>query len=203
MKTNFIGRSAEYHNKCNLGGIPKALENLRNSIRWPIDLDTPSIHLACYYGQRNYSDPGFGKRHRGLDLQVPLDTQVASPSSGRVVFHRNDLARGLTDVAVYCRVTGLLYVFAHLNTDNMNLPETSRFLNWNSSFEVSAGQTIGHVGKWPYILGEKVKIPPEVSSEYLYGRSFNHLHLETHYYPKMPGVNRLESLRARFNPLML
>ena len=199
MKSNFIGRSNEYHSKTRRIGCVVPI--LKHAARWPISLDTPNIHLACYFREVDYASSEGKRNHRGIDIQTKIGTSIITPSRGRVVMHRNDYEKGLKDVAIYSDVTKILYVFMHLDTTDANLPKPSQLVNFDSDFYVKAHQHVGTIGRWPEELSELVDVPKDV--ELVHGRKFDHLHFETHFYRKMPDNLIFSTLKKQFNPLGL
>jgi hypothetical protein len=177
MKSNFIGRSKEYYHKIKHVSIPSSVKQLKHAARWPISLDTSNIHLACYFGEDNYSSPG-GELHNGVDIQVDDGILVNTPSSGKVVKHWFDPMRKLFDVSILSN-SGILYEFCHLETFGARLPRHTSGFDYNSDFMVRAGDVIGKVGRWPYDLEEHVNIPFDV--EDVHGKKYHHLHFGTKY----------------------
>ena len=201
-KSNFIGRSREYGSHLD-GTLPEALQQFKHSLRWPIDLDTPNIHLAGYFNEPDYNDPDKNSRHRGLDLQVAAGTKVVSPIRGKAVFHQTDpRTTDLMNVGVYSEKLGLLCILAHLDTSGILLPESYPVLRWENQDQVYRDMVVGRVAPWISRLPEQIAVPKDVRK--VYGRTYNHLHLECYYIPNKPRtVNEYYQKRAPLNPLLL
>jgi len=60
------------------------------------------------------------------------------------------------------------------------------FLDPKSSVYLKAGEYIGKVGTWPYILGKNIKVKPDVKK--LFGNNFHHLHFKTTLTHHQPGT---------------
>ena len=202
---NFIGRSREYNDHLE-GEVPKDLERLVHRLRWPIYLEsTPNIHLACYFGEKNYANPRaqfpYDMPHPGLDIQANQGTPILLPTTGRIVKCKVDKIGGLT-VGVYDEENNLAYVFAHLDARQppCELIEDTH-TKWNSPYFLEAGKPIGKIGKWNYELPDFVNIPGEVLA--IYGREFHHVHFEIMYInPRQKKPRFIEGVYT-LNPLLL
>lgn len=189
------------------GELPEAVKHLRFSLTWPIDMNNPEVYLAVYFGERE--DPG-NWIHSGVDIQVKPGTPVKASQGGKVIFTAK--VRGmenLTEVYIYSS-DGLLYAYAHMDSERLSEKIKSRLdasLDFNTDVTVEAGEVIGEVGEWPFLLDKSHpypnrKIPPAV--EQVYGKEFHHLHFEIRYVPikDIPSFLLISS-GWEVNPLLL
>lgn len=175
--------------------LPKGLSHLQHSITWPVDMSDPLAHITTYFERENYSQPEPGDKHPGIDIQLPLGSKILSPDNATVVYvdsdSRTNKARELTNIMLYSEDNHIIYWLCHLNTKTIpeHILKRSYFDKWSDT-KLKQGEFIGEVGvffnqmmaeKHKTGLDSNIKIPEDV--EKVYGRSYNHLHLETHYIP--------------------
>ena len=197
-----FGKSIQYEDRRKEGSLPDGLGKLKSSIPWPIDTDTSDIHLSCYFGEVNYSDPmDMTCIHKAVDIQVASGTPVVSPEKVKVLYFDTCDLRGVVDVYLWGLDSHIVYLLCHLDKDSV--PEHIRERSWFDRYTdtiVDRGDVIGEVGRWPLELMNFVKIPADVKE--VYGLNYHHLHLEMHYYPDEYDLDSAR-VKKEFNPLLL
>lgn len=201
---DLIGDKYRYFHQCENGTLPNPLQQLAQTIDWPVHLGKYPLHIACFFGDSNYSAPEWLEPHQGLDLQIPQAAEVVLPENCQVIYCTRPDERNLIDIQLWGRETKLAYYFAHLAPESIPKDITKQTF-WNERNRIlEKGESIGRVGKWPYELSKKVNIPPDV--EAVYARNFDHLHFEVQYTRHPPG--RVEYLKellqssSYLNPLL-
>ena len=201
-------KSLELHNK-----LPLEIEHLRHTLDWPVDMTDPRSHITCYYGtEQNYSDSEPSDYpHCAIDVQLPLESQVISPEDDLIVVinmssDRINKARGLTDLLLYSKKNGIVYWFVHL--DALSVPDNIKSRSWFdkwSDVKLKKGEKLGTVGKFfsgplkDNKLTPNIDVPEDVNR--IYGRTYNHVHIETHF---IPNINQLHvESNNPINPLLL
>lgn len=211
----FIGESERYLAKLKQASVPGRLRRRRHSIPWPVDMTNVDAHITAYFGDHNYSVPTHNGQHEGIDIQAPIGTPILAPEDAAVVIvpngqHNINRVRGMEDIILYSKQSGLMYVLAHV--DSNSIPERIRERRWfdrDSKVRVMVGEHIGTVGIFfnDYMIDQgkpgldgQIDIPSDV--EAVYGRSYNHLHFEVH---NIPLSYMLSSIWTRMpiNPLGL
>ncbi len=176
------------------GQLPEEMKMLQHAISWPVDISNPLVHITAYFDQPNYSDPGYDGKHKGIDIQLPEGTPIVSPEEATVVIVRTDRIntdREMADIMLYSEKSGLAYWLVHLDVHSLpkELLKRSYFDKWSET-KVHEGEVLGKVGLFfnDYMkkrgkggLMNSVVIPEDVLKNY--GRSYNHLHFETHFQP--------------------
>jgi hypothetical protein len=193
--------------------LPSDTEPLAHRIPWPVDMTNPLAHLTAYPDDPNYAQPSPNELHGGLDIQLPIGTPILAPEDATVVFvpeqNFNNKAHGMRDVLLYSENSGFAYWLVHL--DASSLPERIAERRWfdrYSDVKVRAGEQIGTVGIFfnEYMrdhghpeLPSMVQVPDDVAE--VYGRSYDHLHLEVHHEPNIHNLHY--ATRNPVNPLKI
>lgn len=114
-------------------------------------MTNPDVHISCYFGQPNYSSPGYKEPHFAVDIQTPLGTPVTTPETVTLAFNdaQNSMntKRGLTDVLLFSKESGLAYWIVHLDINNLP-PEIAKrhWLDKDSNDLFQRGVPVGQVG---------------------------------------------------------
>ena len=176
-----------------------------HSISWPIDMRYLNAHITAYFDEPNYSFPLDGIKHEAVDIQVPLGTPVFAPEKAKLL-QTDTLSpwnkpRGLADIFLYSEKTNFLYGLGHLDANS--IPKRLLIQNWfntRSELQVEEGEIIGRVGNFYSkhvnengfeVLGSSIQIPPDVLK--IYGRTYNHLHIEMQYPQDRSDIHRFHN----------
>ncbi|MCJ7816540.1 MAG: M23 family metallopeptidase [Candidatus Aenigmarchaeota archaeon] len=200
---HLIGKSNQYAERRKEGRLPRGLGKFKYSIPWPIDTETPNLHLSCYFGEVNYADPlDKTDRHNAIDIQVPYGTPVLSPEKSKVVFlDTYSGPKGLVDMLLWGIDSKIVYLLCHLDGDSVPYKvRKRRYSDRYTRSTVDSEEFIGKVGRWPKELTKEVKIPQDV--ERVYGREYHHLHFQTNYEPNEYGFG-FDEEKNGFNPLLI
>jgi chemotaxis methyl-accepting protein methylase len=204
----FTGERDSYLQNVSRGSLPLNLQNLSHAFPWPADMTDPRMHITTLYGGKNYSSPGGNEdRHLAIDIQMPSDTDIRAVEGGQVIYlemPRNPERVGhLVDVFIYSSESHLLWIYVHM--DLASLPAKIRkqtYWKSDSDVRVNPGEVIGRVGRWHSPLKEGIAVPPAVAE--IYGKKYDHLHLEVHYEPDQEFSLSLDSaMKDYLNPLLL
>lgn len=195
------------------GQLPQEIEHLRHRIDWPVDMQNPHSHITTHFGaEQNYSDPEPSQSpHYAVDVQLDLGSKITAPENNLIVVMVSIERRGLADIILYSKESGIVYRFCHLEASSLpeNLLKRTNF-DINSEVKLNKGDEIGMVGRFfnEYTaeqgvaeLDPTIIIPPSV--EEVFGRSYNHIHISVHYYPNRHEFWQGLSLRNHINPLLL
>lgn len=223
----FIGEKDKYLQKLAQAKLPIELEHLRHQIPWPLDMTDPRVHLALFYGDKDFTDPEHLRLHKGIDVQLPKETVIFALEPGRVAkvdpenYPTGGLRRQLTDITFFGD-SGLVYHLCHIYTPSVpeNLMKTyrrrlrdleARRGIMNREVTVNQGDYLGTVGifynrfnakRGFSSLPQEVIVPADVRK--VYGRSYNHLHIEIITTPaERYWYDRLRAKLTDVNPLPL
>lgn len=211
----FRGEEARYKAKLSaVSPFPPGLVSLAHCITWPADMANPLAHLTAYPDDPNYSVPSPDEIHGGLDIQLPLGTPIVAPEDAIVtIVDQNgygNKVHGFADIMLYSETSGIVYWLVHLDANSIpeHIKQRHYFDKWSSPLKVNAGDQLGTVGEFfndgmraegKSELSEEVIVPEDVLGQY--ARTYNHLHLETHY---EPAIEKLSfSTRNPVNPIRL
>lgn len=205
---DLIGHIDSYLTECNKGNLPEEILSLSHSVNWPLDLTTARIHIAAFHEKKEFFSSAEGSLHNGMDIQVPAGTPVFAPEESRVIFvNDRGIIQILGDVELYTE-KGIVYSIRHLDRWSINERFSLEFMfsqsfDPRSSVEVSAGEKLGVVGEWPVNVNKHLTLTKEV--EQLYGRTYDHVHLSTYYYPDKGALENTMFYKEKssFNPLLL
>jgi hypothetical protein len=120
----------------NASALPRGAEQLRHTMRWPIDIGNLKVHITTYFDQPNYSDPSQGEHHKGIDIQVPEGFPIVTPEDAIVVkvdTEQMNKAREMADILLYSEESGLAYWLVHLDVHSVpiKLLERHWFDKWS------------------------------------------------------------------------
>lgn len=217
-----IGNSNQFESRRGRGDLPLELGRFLYTMPWPVDPKSLNLHIACYFDDKeNYAYPTDDvDLHGGVDFQVAEKTEILAPEDARVLYHYSD-PRGISDVYLLGEYSNVFYGLSHL--DPKSLPKKIKNQNdfdLRGDIKVKQGEVVARVGQWPFTLERKTIVLSDV--EALYGRTYNHLHFETWYFPDLsklealgveiplfkrrvfsPGVLNADKSHIPFNPLLL
>jgi hypothetical protein len=193
-----------YIDRCDDGDLPSALASYKHQLAWPFTRSETNIYLAAGVGDPDY--PSGGRvTHTGIDFQVEAGAPIECIEDGQIVYATSDERGDFGNIIIQGSNTHIVYRYCHVNLANLPWDVQKLFSVRRDNPMVKAGQVIGGVGKWFKELPPKVNIPNEV--EAIYGRKYDHLHLETAYNPHPLGsIEFAEALADRsveFNPLLV
>jgi hypothetical protein len=157
---------------------------------WPFDLETTPFRIGPFFS----ADSPLS--HLGVDLHVPEETEVKACEAGEIVNVVLDRAREMLDLWIYSTQSQILWVYAHLHIGHtlrlfpqykpLLEDEDRTSFHENVAAEnhiyvpVEAKTLIGLVGNWLWHDESYQKAGIEI----VFGTQFNHLHLESQFYPK-------------------
>lgn len=95
---------------------------------WPVE--HPSLRISSRFGDHR----GGGRSHKGIDLEVPMDTPVRATAGGMVTFSGDQGAYG--QIIVVEHGQGIATAYAHLSKRHVRQGD-----------HVRAGDVIGKVGR--------------------------------------------------------
>jgi hypothetical protein len=192
--------------------LPKEAGHLRHTIRWPVDMRDPRVHITGYFNKPNYSDPNQdpNEKHKGIDIQVPVGTSIVAPEDATVVIVDSrgpNEPRKMADIMLYSEKSGLVYRLIHLDIHSLpaRLLERTWFDKW-SDVKVQEGESLGVVGifynnfmrrREHLGLKRKIVVPDDVKK--VYGKSYNHLHFDVQFQPDIYKVHF--GMQDHINPL--
>jgi hypothetical protein len=138
-----------------------------------------------------------------------LGSKIYAPEDNMTVVFTNkeglNRGRQLADVMLYSEASGIVYWLCHLDSETLpeKLSNRTWFDKW-SNVKLKKGELIGFVGDFfghsiHHGLSSDVNIPDDVNAKY--GRSYNHVHIETHHCPNIFQLS-FQSMNP-FNPLLL
>lgn len=174
--TNLIGNLEKYLEQIEQYELRDELKRFKHAIRFPINPETPNIHIAGFYGETNYCDPNSHSLHFGVDIQVQKGTPVIASERSVVAFLNIDDSRDLRDILLYSYEKHIFYGLCHL--DKNSIPKkiaTRTDFDPNSGVFVEEGEVVGRIGEWSEQLGSNAQIPNDVLK--IYGRNYDHLHV--------------------------
>ncbi len=174
---NLIGKVDEYEAQKTQSGLTPGLKKILHSIDWPIDLDTPNIHLAGFFDKHDYITEKDYK-HESLDIQLPEHTEVFAPEDVKLVDCRFDEDIGF--INMWGLKSRLLYTFSSLDYGSIpsKIRSSPAVCDRNyKNFVIEKGSSLGKIATWPGDLDQSINIPKDV--EEIYGRSYNHLRIRT------------------------
>ena len=187
--------------------LPEELKPIQNSLEWPIDMSDPNLHICGYYGVRHLVLPEYPWLHFGIDVQAKPGTPVYAPINSVLQYLRlasnseGKLHNRQAEVGLFSKKLGIVIHLAHLAEDSIpkSILEDERKFH-SQRGEITEGELIGKVGKWPNLIPSNIPIPTDVEKHY--GRRYDHLHIGV-YYDKsfLSGINSYDG--KSINPLLL
>lgn len=165
------------------GYLPEVLKDRQFSYPWPMDMSNPERHILSFFGDEHLNKPNDEQLHPGIDIQTEPGTNVRTIEDGVVVkvdtFEHMGVSN-ISNVIIFSRTTKLFWIYGHMDLESLPEKIRAHHYYWDiySKEEVKSGEFIGKVAKWHTHpgLSESVQIPEDV--EKVYGRSYNHLHLQ-------------------------
>ena len=177
---NLIGKVDEYEAQKTQSGLTPGLKKILHSIDWPINLNTPNIHIASFFGKHYFvKEKGF--EYDAIDIQVPKRTEVFAPEDAKFVdARRYDEEFGeLGYIQMWGLESRMLYTFGNIQYGTMpydfKIAKPLHSQNYKRMV-IKKGSPLGNVGLWPGKLDRRADIPADV--EEVYGRSYDHLSIE-------------------------
>jgi hypothetical protein len=188
------------------GNLPEALQHLRRSLKWPMDMRKQG--WLWHFHKSKYQLSGLDPRpHRGIDILAPYDegkTKVKAIFGGKVIQVYVESERVYS---VYIRSeNGLICVYGHLSAKLTKGGEYAP--SWKVGQNFKAGDVIGTLAWSPRALYQYKDIDDYPAFLLPPSTLATHLHLTTwHVPPELSDREALDYIHKPdsfgFNPLLI
>lgn len=132
------------------GGGSVIIDNTTDGFRWPLNV---TGRISSYFGYRDAPTAGASTYHKGIDIAVPLGTDVVASAAGTVV------------TATYSSSAGNYIMIYHGNSTYTIYMHNSK-LNVNVNDQVTKGQKIAEAGSTGISTGSHLHFAITVNGEY-------------------------------------